>query len=530
MFGQLLKVRLKAAENALRDGRLDEAYRLAISPDLRAHRRGAAVLATLTERFYDRAREHYRADRFVEAMMDLDRSQAGGGMAERIAELRAQVQTVAAEVERNKQSRQARIDAARQRVERASLAAGQQILDGASEHDRHAEGLRREIAERADDAATVVEQAEQLIAQGRLAAAADRVRRAKSIDAHAQAVTRIETELCGKVIDNARSAMVQGRLARASDELACLGSLGRKLPAKRELTDMLTAVRKAAEAVEANHYAEARRQALKLTRLLPNAKWAKAVVGQLKQIEDIRTSLCAGPLAERMSGSTGGDKEPTTASLKDTVALPDRAAATAGSLPDRLLLLVDGGGSYLIVRGGRASVGRVACDDPADVPILSDLAERHANITRVDDDYFLFSTKDVEVAGRKTKHQLLRDGDRVVLGRKAKFTFRLPSRRSASAVLNLSDTTKMPHDVRRVVLFDQHATLGQSAGAHVYCRHAGTPLVLFERGGALWIRHKSDGHVDAEAKQLRLGQPMEIGGVSLVLEPWHLRSPGGATA
>ena len=45
MLSQLLIVRLKAAENALKDGQLDEAFRLAGAPDIREHRRGAAVLA-----------------------------------------------------------------------------------------------------------------------------------------------------------------------------------------------------------------------------------------------------------------------------------------------------------------------------------------------------------------------------------------------------------------------------------------------------------------------------------------------------
>ena len=47
MLSQLLFVRLKAAENALKQERLDEAYRLALAPDVREHRRGAAVLAAL---------------------------------------------------------------------------------------------------------------------------------------------------------------------------------------------------------------------------------------------------------------------------------------------------------------------------------------------------------------------------------------------------------------------------------------------------------------------------------------------------
>ena len=65
MLSGLLFVRLKAAENALRDGRYDEAYRLATAADIREHRRGAAVLSALTAHFVERARNHFRADRFT---------------------------------------------------------------------------------------------------------------------------------------------------------------------------------------------------------------------------------------------------------------------------------------------------------------------------------------------------------------------------------------------------------------------------------------------------------------------------------
>ena len=116
-----------------------------------------------------------------------------------------------------------------------------------------------------------------------------------------------------------------------------------------------------------------------------------------------------------------------------------------------------------------------------------------------------------------------------MLGRKAKFTFRVPSRKSPTAVLDLSDTTKMPNDVRRVILFHQQALVGAGPNTHVRCQHAGTPLVLFERNGALWMRQKNDGHVDTEPVQLVLGEPIEMGGVSLVLGPWETRTPGGRT-
>ena len=100
MLSNLLFVRLRATEHALRDGRLDEAYRLGTAPDIREHRRGAAVLAKLAGKLLDRAREHYRADRFTEALMDLDKAEAGGVKQDEIAELRNNVQIVAAEARR----------------------------------------------------------------------------------------------------------------------------------------------------------------------------------------------------------------------------------------------------------------------------------------------------------------------------------------------------------------------------------------------------------------------------------------------
>ena len=542
MLSRLLFVRLKAAENALRDGRLDEAYRLATAPDIREHRRGAAVLADLTGRFIERARSHFRADRFTEALMDLDRAEAGQVKKEEVAELRGYVRAVMAEQQRRDQSRAGRIEAARKRIEGGSLAAGRRILEQAGDNDLDAQQLRRAIDERAEDATTIAEQAERLIDQNQLAAAAERLRRARAVDAHHEAAARAEARLCDKALKNARAAMMQGKLSRAADELTCLGKLGDALPEKRELSDLLAVGQEAARCVQTGKFAEARRHAMSLARLLPEAEWVRSVAEQLRQIDDIIAALCAGPLGDRIEhvaptgrgiadhqrmpvGHEEGRQRPA-GSLDDTVALPHRVPSS-GALPERLLVLVDGGGSYLLLRSDQASVGRVASRHPADVPVFSDVAERHANITRVDDDYFLFSAKDVEVAGHRTKHQLLRDGDRILLGRKAKFTFRLPSRKSPTAVLDLSDTTKMPNDVRRVVLFHQHATVGAGPNAHIRCQHAGMPLVLFERNGALWMRRKNDGHVDTEPVQLPLGEPIEIAGVSLVIEPWQLRTPGG---
>ena len=102
----------------------------------------------LTERFIERARNHFRADRFTEALMDLDRAEAGEVKKEEIAELRGYVRTVMAEQQRRNQSRAGRVDAARKRIEGGSLAAGRRILEQTGDNDLDVRQLRRAVDER----------------------------------------------------------------------------------------------------------------------------------------------------------------------------------------------------------------------------------------------------------------------------------------------------------------------------------------------------------------------------------------------
>jgi len=528
MFTQLFSIRLKAAEKALREGRWDEAYRLAIAPDLKEHKRAKAVLGELAAPFLERARVHFRADRFGEALADLERAAAGGNLAEQVAELRAHVMTVANEVQRAATARRGEVDAARRRIERGSLEAGKRILDQAAGQPA-VEDLRLDAARRATEVDDLLRQASSALDAGQWPRAVERLQRARSLDAHHDNVIRLETRLCEAVLGNAREAMKAGRVRCAAEELKSLRSLGDGLAAKRELIDALNAFRESHRALAAHQYADAKRHALTLARLEPDAGWVQEVVRQLESLEDLFTGLVAGPLGDAMNVSPPAKvpavpRVPAVAAIRnfeETVALPYGSQVGTARMPNRLLLLVDGGGSYLLLRNERISIGRSACDDPADVPLLSDLSARHAHLQRVDDDFFLFSTRDAEVGGRMVRQHLMRDGDRVVLGPRAKFVFRMPSRRSASAVLDLSDTTRMPQDVRRVVLLAQHATLGNSAKAHVVCRAAGTDLVIFERDGGLWVRRRSNLGEVGDVAALALGQPVEIDGVGLTLEHWR---------
>ena len=527
MFGGLLFTRLRAAEQAMRRGRIDEAYRLAGEPDVAAHPRGATVRAGLGKAFLDRARAHYRAERFTEALFDLNRAQQCGGPEADIETLRRQVLTVADEVARQAAERRKRVEEARRRVDAGSLAAGRRMLESAPAGDDSSEELKKEIAKRQRQAEEALTRVETLMKQGQTADAIERLVDARRLDAHSERAARLETQLCDRVVAEARDALLAGRVTLAHAALERIAPLTQKRSERASLEEVVALTIAAARAMAANDFAEAQRLAHRIRSLLPKAGWANQACKSLDQIDDALLALRSGPLGEAPAARPAGQTPTAAAALQETVMLGNRAPVGAPSFPERLLLLIDGGGSFLLHAGQRVSIGRAASGNPADVPVYSDLSERHAELARVEEDYFLFSGHEVEIGHRRTRQQLLKDGDRMVLGRRAKFTFRTPNRKSATATLDVSDSTKMPNDVRRVVLFRQTAMIGRGPSCHIPCTSAQRDLVLFERGGRLWIRPSGRG-ANAPAEPVEMGKPIEMEGVSLTVKPWTA-PPAGAS-
>ena len=203
-----------------------------------------------------------------------------------------------------------------------------------------------------------------------------------------------------------------------------------------------------------------------------------------------------------------------------------------GTLPERLLVSVDAGGSYLLVRSTRVTIGRAGTGSTADVPVLADVSDRHLEIARVGEDYFLFAKHPVEIGGQRVTQKLLQDGDRIRVGRRGRLTFRQPSRMSASAILDLGEGLRTVHDVRRVILFDRHALIGPHRRCHIAAK--GAEMTLFERGGQLFLRDAGNGQAvggsRAPARAVPLGQYIGVGGMGLSIRPWTNPPSGSGLA
>ncbi|HOW18082.1 MAG TPA: hypothetical protein PLC79_03520 [Phycisphaerae bacterium] len=534
MPGPSVSARLKAAEQAVEAGRLDEACALLAATDLREDPRAANLRERLAQGLLDRVRAHEEAGRYAEAMLDLDRAAAAGARPEQVAALRNWIRGVADHRQKDEREHRRQVEAARERIEAGSLTAGRDMLADLDAADTQVQRLQREVEERERTAERLLAETQRLLQAGRFGPACRALERARAADPKAPALLDLEAQITRGVLEQIREAATVGRLDTAADLFGQLGDVGRSLPERSEWERALAEVAAAAEAVSRADWAAARRAVLRLRTRLADAAWLAQAAEQLTQIEELTTAILAGPLGMVPQPHAGGRPGANTVLLPRADAARGRPPSESGAIPEsgdfvaktspasKWQLLVDGAGSFLIVGQERVTIGRAGGDDAeADIALMADISAIHAEIGRIEDDYFLFARKTVRVNGRPVSQRLLEDGDRIELSRHAHLTFRLPSRRSASAVLELGGSQRLPGDVRRVVLFDRHATMGPGPGHHIMVPGAYGGVALFERAGRLYVRPTSGRGAEQttdESVLLRNASPVEVAGMRMVIK------------
>jgi hypothetical protein len=212
-----------------------------------------------------------------------------------------------------------------------------------------------------------------------------------------------------------------------------------------------------------------------------------------------------------------------------------RELARAQGLDGPFLLRVDEGGEFLVVRGESVAFGNLR-HARADVPILANLAGRHASVRRSMSfhggmqDVVVAEEGEVRVAGTSTPRHALAHGDRVQLGPAFGFVYERPSPRSLTARLALlggfqaggADAVLLMKDRGR----DGRILIGPSPEAHVRVASA-TGEVELHAGvdGQIRVAARGGGRIDGvpfdDEHPLAAGQFVEAAGVALRLMPWR---------
>lgn len=522
----MLILRIKQAEVALADGRLEEACELVQAMDLRSHRKGQELVSQLVAAFVKRGQEHLAAGRCQQAFADAQRAFKLGGNRPEISQLQTAVASALMD-RQNLQHRKAdAAAAARQRLNDGQITMAQNLLAGANPDGGQEVPLLREAAERRGSAETALTQARDALDREDLDAAIRLLLDAKGLHGSNVQVAELATRVVGLVTHEVRETIDQGRLDRAQGWIQRLVPLSGRTMDVQELGRVLEQCRLAGQCVQTGRSGEAERILRQLAAILPEAKWLKGAIEAAGQaataLEHLRTGplglivLLPDALAERQ-----GPAMPDTSRQQVTVKLNGRDAAQSMGLPERFMLHVDGIGSYLVARGRSVTIGPARSTDSPDVPLLAEAGVAAVTIERADEDYFLRSKETVFVNEHAATKRLLADGDQVALSARCRMKFSVPNAASTSAVLQLSGTRLPRTDARRVILLDRELIIGPGAASHVRADMLAEPVVLYVRDGHLCCRAKEPVMAGEQVLEGPAGLPMatsiRIGSVSLVV-------------
>lgn len=519
----MLILRIRQAETALRDGRLDEACVLAMEEPVRGHRHGQRLITRLSEALRVRGEAHLAAGRPEEALADGRKAFQLAGQSEPIADLLRRATAAIDERERARRQTHQAVAAAKVCLDAGDLTRVQKMLEPLG--GGAAAGIQDHAEQLGDEAARLLERARAAMGREDLGTAVKlaceaRRRHASNSELHA---------LCGDLIERGsrqvRGDLDAGRIDRAELLLSRLADLCGDNVELEEWRRFIAGCRKAWESVAAGRMREAAEHLRRLASARPSAGWLNAANEAAMRAAEASEELRGGPLGMLLTIPPAAMAAIEAKSPGRPANAPAPAAMAGGPadgiLPARCVMQVDGAGGYLVLREPRITIGPARSSLPADVPLMADGRTPRITITRAEDDYFLEASQPVKVNGEEVTRRLLASGDRIDLGGRCRLRFELPNAASTTAVLHLSGTRLERGDVRKVLLVERDLVMGPGVTAHVRAPAMTAPLALHVRQGRLVPAAAVQVLADNAPRDPREGLPMnarlDVAGVSLVI-------------
>ena len=536
----MLILRIRQAECALADGRLDEAFEIAQADDIRRHHHGQKLLGRLARAMVQRGQENLAAGRFQPALLDCNKAERLAGSLPEVAQLRAAVCNAVVSHQETQQKDALRIAQAKRQIEDGWLSVGGRILEEAPASDGRAELVRQELAAARLQAEDAVSKAEQAQKQGDIEEAIDiacRTGLGQNKNGRSGEVLR---QIRGQAVERVRMDIEQGRVDRAQLLMQRLLPLGKDGTEIAELRDALARCHQAAEHVAVGRPNAALPLLRKVKAACPSARWLDSAISDIKQAAEAYEELDAGPLGLTMADARPGkEQRPVGAGPRacpNETGQPQGAAPTdpqsaicnpqpenleAGDMPSQFVLQVDGVGSFVVFREARVTVGPISSSARPMLALIADPNMPVVMLERVEGDYFVRSQTPVEVNGQPVTEKLLSDGDHIALSPRCRIKFHLPNPASTTAVLTVSGARLNRPDIRKLILMDRDILVGPYINDHIRTDQLKDPVTLFAQNGRLLCRAKESILVDGcnldPSVGLALDKPVRIGRLSMVV-------------
>lgn len=523
----MLFLRIKQAEVAFAGNRIDEAYDLVIRPDVRAHRRGQDLAGKLTTALLKRAQRWLDDDRPADAAIDADKAIRLAGHLPEAVQLKARASAAMLDSQlRHRQSAEALARArmhlnqgrpgfARELVQHGNFSTGglQVIMQDLNDHNARANAS--------------LQRAELALARSDFDAAIAELLAVQKLDAANPRAAELIDQLHRDLISQATAALEDGRLDLAGLLESRLIRLAPGAIDVESFRQHLNQLRTAWDAIDRGQLRRADEILKRMTTTLPACKWLLVAAERLhsaaEAVETVRTGplgllpVRSGPHAETLP-------PPGTPAMSARITPPPLPSQHRPPLLlNRMMLQVDGAGSFVVVRDPAVSIGPISSTGRVQIGLVCEPNTPTAHVERVEDDYFLRANSGVSVNETPTASKLLNAGDRIGLSPRCRMQFFLPVPASTTAVLELTGARHPRSDVRRIILMDRELVIAPGGGSHIRLDSLSDALVLTQRDGQLFLRGgtavtMADQPID-ENTPLQPHQPIRGAGFGFVITP-----------
>ena len=501
----MLLLRLKQAEAALGDGRLDEAAELAVAADFRAHARGQELIGKLARALVQRGREHLQAARLPQALADSQKAEKLAGSLAEVAQLKAALAQAIAGRQHEGAQKQFHLAQARQQIEQGWLSAGERILHQAAGDGGTADLLLAQVESRRAELEAAAKKVQEALERQDLQGALELLARKTLAAAQHSGMQELAGRVRQQALDTVREAMAAGRLDRAEAFLARMQAAWESHFEVRELAQFMEQFRRACRLIQAGQSHAAVTVLRQLKALLPEAKWLAEALKAAEQAAEALETLTDGPLGWMMLNDFRfsifdfglEDKKNLTSQISDLriqskIQNPKSKMAKEQPpeemLPKQFILQVDGAGAFLVLRGETVRVGAISSDQENDLVLMAEPDLPQVTLERSEEDWFLRAARAVRVNEREVREKLLADGDAIELSRRCRLKYHRPNAASGTALLTLSGARLPRADIQKVVLLGRELILGADQSAHVRAAEFSEKVVLFLRDERLYCK------------------------------------------
>jgi len=529
---KVLILRLKQAESAMADGRLDEAFDIVQSDSIRQHRRGQKVIGRLARALAKRGRENLEAERTQMALLDCNKAEKLAGNTADVAKLRSAICSEMEQKRLRNRHRSLKVAHARRQIEDGWLSAGEQILQEAGEKDSQVDMVLEKANVARLQISEAVAKAEKALQRDDLEGAVGIFLRAGAAGNQSDRIVELLSKLKSLAAARIKKNIEDGRINLAHSLWRKTSPLANGSSEMAELGLTLDRCLHAADYVTSGRPRAAVPLLRKVKSTFPTAQWLTDAADLARQAAELLEELAASPLGldtgERAVTEADEMKqaEDTNPSMSEepTLAAPGKLTTdnrADSPIPSRFVLQMDGIGSFIVLRDGRVTVGPVSSSARPMVGLMADPNLPVATIERSEEDYFVRSSSPISVNGTATTDKLLADGDRIALSPRCVLRFNVPNPASTTATLSLASGRLGRGDVRRIILMDRDILVGPSTGDHIVAESLNETMAMFIQNGRLVCKSKAGMLVDDRPARpgtpLPLEKQIRIGQVSLVL-------------